>query len=277
MPSEGNGIKIYRPAIAGDPGAFDAASDNYELVDKDYVDSRKTGLLSHIDFEVATGLGARQRMKLGTSHALWECDPNSNDRCNLAANFQGEHRYAPLPRLFPPPNFAGVSDTRLTVPLSLRCSCYSETGSALLDAMATADRDNLATLGRNNITYPCSAANLLTPKVVGGKILPFYTFEDSTVHMHRDEVDLLADYASSYARTGNVFITAVVLGCIFTIVGFSMLLLCLCCAYQNFFLSESLLLYTDTHNRNVPVERDHTFLAGNEETKPLKSTSGEVA
>ena len=103
MPAEGNGIKIYRPAIAGDPGAFDAASDNYELVDKDYVDSRKTGLLSHIDFEVATGLGARQRMKLGTSHALWECDPNSNDRCNLAANFQGEHRYVPLPRLFPPP------------------------------------------------------------------------------------------------------------------------------------------------------------------------------
>lgn len=98
LPAEGNGIKIYRPANAGDPGAFDAASANYQQVDKDYVDSRKTGLLSHIDFEVATGLGARQRMKLGTSHALWECDPNTNDHCNLAANFQGEHRYAPLPR-----------------------------------------------------------------------------------------------------------------------------------------------------------------------------------
>mmetsp|Transcript_5103 Transcript_5103/g.11507 ORF Transcript_5103/g.11507 Transcript_5103/m.11507 type:complete len:344 (+) Transcript_5103:415-1446(+) len=87
-------------------------------------------------------------------------------------------------------------------------------------------------------SYPCSAANLLTPKVVGGKILPFYTFEDSTVHMHRDEVDLLADYASSYARTGNVFITAVVLGCIFRVAALHLPISQACHPSRNFFFSQ---------------------------------------
>ena len=143
-------------------------------------------------------------------------------------------------------------------------SCYSETGSALFDAKATADKDNLATIGRNNITYPCSAANLLTPKVVGGKILPLYIFEDSSIHVHHDEIDLLADYAAAYARTGNVFITAAVLACIFGTLGVSMLLLCLCFE-QVSFLDYACMRVSLAHCSNsssAALTRAETYLPG---------------
>ena len=68
------------------------------------------------------------------------------------------------------------------------------------------------------------------------------------------EVDLLAEYAAAYARTGNVFITAAVLACIFGITGVSMLLLCLC------------------------FEQKHTFQDATTEgeKKPLVKPEGEV-
>ena len=167
---DGNGIKIYRPRMDADPGAF--SESNYQLVDKAYVDSRNEVLQSHIDIEVATGLGARQRMRFGTSHSIWECNPSTNDKCKLAANSKGQN------------------------------SCYLKTGSTAFDAKNAIDKSDLTILGRNNFTYPCSAANLLTPHVVGGKILPMYWYEESTIHMTKDEIDLLASYAASYEQSG---------------------------------------------------------------------------
>jgi len=72
---DGNGVKIYRPTSASSaPGVFDPSNtgSNYQLVDKAYVDSQKDVLLSHIDIEVGTGLGARQRMRFGTSYSIWQ-------------------------------------------------------------------------------------------------------------------------------------------------------------------------------------------------------------
>ncbi|KAL7496093.1 hypothetical protein ACHAWT_004369 [Skeletonema menzelii] len=198
--AEGNGIKIYRPVMKSDPGAFnpDATDSNYQLVDKTVVDSQSKALLSHVDIEVATGLGARQRMRFGTSYSIWECDPATNDKCKLAMNSKAQY------------------------------SCYSGTGSAAFNDLAAADKSDLSTLGLDNFTYPCSAANLLTPSVVGGKILPQFWVEESTIHASKTEIDLLAAYAKSYNKSGNAFILMVCYVFLGLFLGFSMLLRCLC-------------------------------------------------
>ena len=196
--ADGNGIKIYRPTTSSDtdPGVFTptATESNYQLVDKAYVDSQRRALQSHIDIEVATGLGARQRMRFGTSYSIWECDPSTNDKCKLAVNSKGEN------------------------------SCYSTSGTTTFDALSAADKNDLTTLGRSQFTYPCSASNLFTPDVVGGKIIPQYWYEESTVHATTDEIDLLAAYAASYSQSGNNFIIAAVFAFLGSFLGFSMLL-----------------------------------------------------
>ena len=198
----GNGIKIYRPTTLADsdPGAFDptASESNYQLVDKAYVDSQSQMLQSHIDIEVSTGLGARQRMRFGTSYSIWECDPSVNDKCKVAVNSKGAN------------------------------SCYATFGSSMFDTLATTDKNDLTTLERNNLTYPCSAANLLAPNVVGGKIMPQYWYEESTIHGTTDEIDLLAAYAASYSGSGLKFILWVSIAWVGLFLGFSMLFLCLC-------------------------------------------------
>jgi len=206
--ADGNGIKIYRPITDSDPGVFNpsAPGANYQLVDKAYVDSQNEVIQSHIDIEVASGLGARQRMRFGTSYSIWECDPSTNEKCRVAVNSKGAN------------------------------DCYITTGSSLFDAMATADKDSLTTLSRSNFTYPCSAANLLTPHAVGGKILPMYWYDESTIHATADEIDLLAAYASSYSQSGNNFILAFSLAYVTSYLGFSMLLLCLCFERKHSFM-----------------------------------------
>ena len=196
--ADGNGIKIYRPTTSSDsdPGAFDptVSESNYQLVDKAYVASQNEVLQSHIDIEVASGLGARQRMRFGTSYSIWECDPATNEKCKVPVNSKGAH------------------------------ACYSTEGSATFDALVALDKSDLTTLGRSNFTYPCSAANLFTPHVVGGKILPMYWFEESTEHATTDEIDLLAAYAASYSQSGNNFILVLGLAFVAMFVGVSMLL-----------------------------------------------------
>lgn len=194
---DGNGIKIYRPLTNSAPGAFDASGSNYQLVDKTYVDSQKDALLSHIDIEVGTGLGARQRMRFGKSYSIWECDPAINAKCQRAVKSKGS------------------------------ASCYGTAGATAFDALATADRIDLGVLGRNNMTFPCSAANLLTPHVVGGKILPMYWYEESTIHATADEINFLAAYATSYRDAGLTFVTIISLSVITGLIGMSALLLCL--------------------------------------------------
>ncbi|KAL7543080.1 hypothetical protein ACHAXR_012405 [Thalassiosira sp. AJA248-18] len=206
--ADGNGIKIYRPTTTSDPGAFNpsAAESNYQLVDKAYVDSQKDVLQSHIDIEVGSGLGARQRMRFGTSYSIWECNPSANEKCRMAVNSKGEN------------------------------TCYATSGSTLFDAMGTADKNDLTTLGRNSFTYPCSAANLFTPQVVGGKILPMYWYEESTIHATADEIDLLAAYAASYKQSGITFMLIVAVAFDMILLGVSMLLLCLCFEQKHGFM-----------------------------------------
>lgn len=197
--SDGNGIKIYRPSTSSAPGAFSPTATNYQLVDKAYVDSQSKDLQSHIDIELATGLGARQRMRFGTSYSIWECDPATNDKCKVPVNSKGGN------------------------------SCYATTGTTTFGALASADKNDLTTLNRNSFTYPCSAANLLTPNVVGGKIVPQYWYEESTIHSTTDEIDLLAKYASDYSKGGlNFLVVFSLAGFVGLFLGFSMLFLCLC-------------------------------------------------
>lgn len=214
---DGNGIKIYRPLVASAPGAFDASGSNYQLIDKTYVDSQKEILLSHIDIEVGTGLAARQRMRFGTSYSIWECDPTVNAKCKLAVNSKGA------------------------------ASCYGTIGAASFEALVTADKTDLGVLGRNNMTFPCSAANLLTPHVVGGKILPMYWYEETTIHATADEINFLATYATSYRDAGLSFITMISLAVVLSFFGVSSVLLCLC------------------------FEQKHNFMEGQQEELPRKA------
>ena len=209
--SDGNGINIYRPTTDADPGAFNpaASESNYQLVDKAYVDSQNEALQSHVDIEVATGLGARQRMRFGTSYSIWECNPSSNENCKLAVNAKGQNQ------------------------------CYGNTGSKLFEGLATADKNDLTTLGRSTPTYPCSAANLLTPQVVAGKILPMYWFEESTIHATADEIDVLAAFAQSYGEAGDTMIHVFAYFAIALYLGVSMLLLCLCFEKKHSFMEAS--------------------------------------
>jgi len=206
--ADGNGIKIYRSLTNSDPGAFNPTnSSNYQLVDKAVADSQRDSLLSHVDIEVATGLGARQRMRFGTSYSIWECDPATNEKCRFAMSSKAQY------------------------------SCYSKTGADIFSDLGATDRNDLTTLGLNNFTYPCSAANLLTPSIVGGKILPNFWVEESTIHASKTEIDLLAAYAKSYSKSGNTFILTVGLVFVSLFLGFSMLLLCLCFEQQHTFMS----------------------------------------
>jgi hypothetical protein len=214
---DGNGIKIYRPSsTSASPGAFDPSNigSKYKLVDKAYVDAQKDTLLSHIDIEVATGLAARQRMRFGASYSIWECDPSTNANCKLAVNSKGAD------------------------------SCYGTAGAATFEAMATADKNDLKSLGRNNMTYPCSAANMFTPHVVGGKILPMYWYEGSTIHATVDDVDVLVAYSASYQSAGTTVVLTCSLVAMFAFLGVCMLLLCLCFERKHSFMEGEKLIPT---------------------------------
>lgn len=209
--NDGNGVKIYRSLMGlNDPGAFDPSTTNqtnYQLIDKSYVDSQSDVLLSHVDIEVASGMGARQRMRFGTSFSIWECDPATNAKCELAMNSRAQR------------------------------SCYSDAGSAIFSDLAAADKNDLTILEMSNFTYACSAANLLTPEVVGGKILPHHWYEESTIHASAGDVDLIRAYANSYHKSGTTFILTVGLTFCAMFLGFSMLLLCLCFEQSNDFMT----------------------------------------
>lgn len=217
---DGNGIKIYRPASDADPGVFSVATSgsNYQVVDKTYVDSQVDTLQSHIDIEVATGLGARQRMRFGTSYSIWECNPLTNGKCKLPVNSKGLN------------------------------ACYASTGSTVFNDMGTTDKNDLTTLGRSNFTYPCSAANLLTPNVVGGKVIPMYWYEESTIHATTAEIDTLAAIAESYSKEGITFIIVLGVSSLTALIGVAMVFLCLW------------------------FEQKHSFMQS-EETVPLKADS----
>lgn len=205
--ADGNGLKIFRPATDANPGNFNASSASYRLVDKAYVDSQTDELHSHIDIEVATGLGARESMKFGTSYSIWECDPAVNSKCKRGLKSKGEH------------------------------SCYKTTsGADIFNALADTEKTDLRTLNRDAPSYPCSAANVFTPEVVGGKIVPMFWSQESTVHMKAEEIDRVATMANIYMAEGNNFILVITFAYFLAFLGFSMLILCLCFEQKHVFL-----------------------------------------
>mmetsp|Transcript_65 Transcript_65/g.145 ORF Transcript_65/g.145 Transcript_65/m.145 type:complete len:170 (+) Transcript_65:686-1195(+) len=137
-------------------------------------------------------------MRFSTSYSIWECDPSTNEKCKVAVNSKGIN------------------------------ACYATTGSTLFDEIAEADKNDLTTLGRSDFSYPCSAANLLSPLVVGGKILPMLMYEESTIHATADEIDFLAAYAASFSQSGVNFILVFGLAFVAAFFCISMFLLCLC-------------------------------------------------
>ena len=142
--ADGNGIKIYRPVdSSADPGAFAADNANYQLL-SNTTDATKA-FEAYIDLEPATGLGVRSRMKYGVSHSIWECDPDSNEKCKLAK--------------------------------------YSDDSGNCYDS-----------------DYPCSASNVLSPKVIGGKITPWYWCEDFKQEVDDKEVNVLSRLALVYHK-----------------------------------------------------------------------------
>ena len=58
--------------------------------------------------------------------------------------------------------------------------------------------------------YPCSAANVLTPHVVGGKILPLVWYEDKTVHVSDEEIIYFTTVADKYRKLQQSYGTWIV-------------------------------------------------------------------
>ena len=146
----GNGIQIYRPiAEESDPGTFTVgdANPNYSLVQESTWTTNDGDLRSYFDIEPSTGIVARSRMRFGKSYSIWECDPETNTKCNRGGGGGG-------------------------------------VGSASADCYQT-----LA--GTTGLTYSCSAGNVLTPKVVGGKIMPHHWYEEFTKGATPEEIDAL--------------------------------------------------------------------------------------
>jgi hypothetical protein len=139
-------------------------------------------------------------MRFGRSYSIWECNPSTNLKCKIAVNSKGVD------------------------------SCYGTAGAVTFEAMVAADKNDLKTLARSNLTYPCSVANLFTPYVVGGKILPMYWYKGSTIHANVVEIDVLVAYATSYKQAGY---TVILLAAFF---GVCMLFFCLCFKQKHSFM-----------------------------------------
>ena len=90
--------------------------------------------------------------------------------------------------------------------------CYQTTAEALGEKMA----------------FACSSSNVMTPKVIGGKILPFEWREEFSKGAERDEVDHLFSFVKEHVRVYHQwFAVAQTLYVIFTI-GLAMASLTLC-------------------------------------------------
>lgn len=200
----GNGIKIYRGSSYGqginsiNPGIFtsEAQTGGYKLVEASWVASDRDLFDTYLDVEPATGLTMEAQLRYGVSLSAWECNPEENSACMLAVKSKGQ------------------------------ADCYDMMGQIYFDSLDAATRAYFTSSGRNNFTYPCSAANVLTPKVVAGKIIPTYWFDTSTAATLSD-VDKLVAVGKLYRKFQAIFILTVMLGLITASIG-SILLCCTC-------------------------------------------------
>lgn len=208
----GNGVKIYRPKdFDSDPGTFKVGdtNDKFELVDETLVMSKVDDLQSYIDVEPATGLGIRSKIRFGVSYSLWECDPSTNNNCKLSRNSDGSG------------------------------SCYDKAGDEIFKNLNDTVKSKLESANRKNFTYPCSAANLMTPEVVGGKIIPMYWYEDVRSEVKEEDIKEISDMAKEHYKMFDDFMWVFSLGWfMFTGLGMGLMLRCFWFAPPREFLKQ---------------------------------------
>ena len=186
--SNGNGVNIYHAGSYGndinaaDPGSFTVGetNENFKLVDKAWVEGNNN-FPAFLDIEGATGITFTSSVSYGFSQSIWECNPKTNAHCKLAAKSQNG------------------------------AACYEDYGTTYFNALSSADKSALNSLERNEFTYPCSATNLISPKVTAGKIIPTYWF-DSTSALHPTKVDPFVEDGALFYKVQVTWITAVAVG-----------------------------------------------------------------
>lgn len=206
----GNGLKIYVPKNhSSDPGAFTVGGTNskYELIDETTLATKEAQLQSHLDLEPATGLGIRSKLRFGVSYSIWECDPESNNNCTLSRQSDGSAK------------------------------CYHDVGDEIFNNYDSTMKQLLDASGSNDFTYPCSAANVFTPKVVGGKIIPMHWHEDAREEVGKSKVEELSALAKEHYELHHSFAWLWFVGWMtWLVLGFGLLLRCFFFAPEKEFL-----------------------------------------
>lgn len=185
----GNGINLYHRIgeyySYSDTPTYDkiivgGKNSQYQLVDNAWVEERRSTFESYLDTEPATGITLESRIRFGVSYSIWECNPNLNPTCLLALQSRGQAR------------------------------CYRNFGKLFLSTLPSGAQLYLKAQRQDNFTFPCSAANIFTPNVVGGKIIPVY-WASSSVTARPEDVDQLLSigYALRKFHHGYFFVIVV--------------------------------------------------------------------
>ena len=208
----GNGIEIYRArSETTDPGVFTVGGSNanYDVVNKAVVEESKDSLQSYFDMEASSGFAVRSKMRFGLSYSLWECDPESNDHCKLGRISTGEGK------------------------------CYAQAAKAHFQDLNINLRTNLTAVNMSDFSFACSAANIMSPNVIGGKIIPMLWYEDARVEVASDgpEVKFIEEMTIDWYSTAQTYNTlmffAILIG---FIVGPSLMFQIACCQGEMEFL-----------------------------------------
>jgi len=187
----GNGINLYH--LIGEYYTYTNSpiydkiieggnNSNYQLVDKAWVEDRRQSFESYLDVESATGITLESRIRYGVSYSVWECNPQLNPSCLLSLQSKGQAR------------------------------CYKNFGQTFLSTLPSSAQAYLEAQRQDNFTFPCSAANVFTPNVVGGKIIPVY-WASSSVTARPEDVDQLLSigYVLNRFHRGYFFLIVVAL------------------------------------------------------------------
>ena len=174
----GNGIKIFRTKdTLSDPGIFvaDSSDTKYVVVDKNWVNKNKDILQSYFDVEPATGTGIRIKQRFGLSYSVWECDPVKNDDCSLLRLSNGIGK------------------------------CYGDASKIILDRMNSSVKDKLTAAKQTDFNFSCSAANILSPRLIGGKIIPMYWYEDARTYVDKEDIDSITSLSKEWFNLATKF------------------------------------------------------------------------
>ena len=118
-------------------------------MDKAWVEKRQTSFETYLDTESATGITLESKVRYGVSFSIWECNPELNPSCLLALKSKGQG------------------------------DCYDDFGKQFFSSLPSDAKSYLESQAQDKFTFPCSAAKIFTPNVVGSKILPLYWFSMS--------------------------------------------------------------------------------------------------